>query len=359
MSRARRVSFGVAVALACITIGAGTARAQQSTARTCITTIDTSSGPVKVLRKIGPKQDCPVGEDLYTWQRTGFSWKDVWSSTTTYNQYDAVSLGGTSYISLIADNLANDPETSPLAWGILALEGAAGPTGATGVTGGTGPTGADGSVGPSGPTGVTGEVGATGATGATGVTGTTGPTGATGVTGPTGTAGGGSIFSSSSGSPATATTILGGLPGTVSVLPLSGSSAETGVAIVGGIIDLTGITTGQPIARDGTITSVAGFASLTAALALVGSTVQETISVYQSTTPDNVYTAIPGASVTLAPPLTGVLAIGTISSGVTTGLSIPVTAGTNLIVVYSASVVAGIDIATVLIADVGASVVIE
>jgi hypothetical protein len=47
------------------------ASAQQTTARTCITDIATNIGTVRVLRKIGPKQSCPVGEDLYTWERSG------------------------------------------------------------------------------------------------------------------------------------------------------------------------------------------------------------------------------------------------------------------------------------------------
>ena len=101
-------------------------RHSRRTARTCITTISTDIGPVNVLRKIGPKQDCPSGETLYTWERTGFSWRDVWSSSTTYKVNDAVSLGGTSYLSLVDDNLNNDPETSPGEWAILALEGADG-----------------------------------------------------------------------------------------------------------------------------------------------------------------------------------------------------------------------------------------
>ena len=45
--------------------------AEPRTARTCITTIETGSGPVKTFRKIGPKQTCPPGEALYTWDRTG------------------------------------------------------------------------------------------------------------------------------------------------------------------------------------------------------------------------------------------------------------------------------------------------
>src|SRR5512142_2188575 len=95
------------------------AAAQQTTARTCITDIETNIGSVRVLRKIGPKQDCPVGESLYTWERTGFAWRDVWSSSTTYKVNDAVSLGGTSYLSLVDDNLNHDPESSPSQWAIL------------------------------------------------------------------------------------------------------------------------------------------------------------------------------------------------------------------------------------------------
>ena len=66
-----------------------------------------------------------------------------------------------------------------------------------------------------------------------------------------------------------------------------------------------------------------------------------------------------GAQVFLFPPLTGIVAIGQVTSEMATGLSIPVTAGTRLILVYSAGVTAGIDIATVVSADVGTSVVIQ
>lgn len=331
------------------------ALAQQTTARTCIATISTSSGNVTVLRKIGPKQDCPNGETLYTWERTGFAWKDVWSSSTTYKQNDAVSLGGTSYLSLIDDNLNNDPDSSPSAWAILALEGADGATGADGDDGATGPTG------PTGPTGDPGAAGMTGPTGPTGDDGTdggTGPTGDPGATGATGPPGAGAILSSSSGDPAVAATDLSGASGTVAVLPLSGSTSESNIAVTGGTIDLTGITTGQPVARDGTITSIAGFASLTVAQALIGTTVTQTISVWQSTTPDNVYTPIPGATVTLAPPLTGLVTIGTVASGLLTSLSIPVTAGTNLIVVYAITA-DGLTLLQVTTADVSASVSIS
>ena len=109
------------------------------------------------------------------------------------------------------------------------------------------------------------------------------------------------------------------------------------------MIDLTGTALGPIInfafsmPRDGTITSIAAYYSNTVALALVGTTVTITAQLFSSTTPDNTFTAIPGAVVTLAPPLTGVVALGTISSGITTGLSIPVTAETRLLMVFSAT----------------------
>nr|WP_307543028.1 exosporium glycoprotein BclB-related protein [Paenibacillus sp. W4I10] len=185
--------------------------------------------------------------------------------------------------------------------------------------------------------------GVTGATGATGATGTTGATGATSATGS------GTIIPYASGLPVVLTTVLGGLLNTSSLVGFGNSA--TGVSVSGGIIDLTGaagtlLNFAFSASRAGTITSLAAYFSMTAGLSLVGSTVTLTAQLFRSTTPNNSFTAVPGALVTLAPPLTGVLALGTISSGVTTGLSIPVSAGDRLLMVFSASVTAGIDVAT-------------
>ena len=105
-------------------------------------------------------------------------------------------------------------------------------------------------------------------------------------------------------------------------------------------IDLTGgsavlLNFASSLPRDGTITSISAFFSTVAALNLVGTTVTITGQLYQSTTPDNSFTAVPGAIVTLAPALTGVLSAGTISNGITTGLSIPITQQTRLLLVFS------------------------
>jgi BclB C-terminal domain-containing protein len=49
------------------------------------------------------------------------------------------------------------------------------------------------------------------------------------------------------------------------------------------------------------------------------------------------FTPVAGGVVTLAPALTGAAAIGTISNGLTIGLSIPVTAQTRCLMVYGAT----------------------
>jgi BclB C-terminal domain-containing protein len=227
------------------------------------------------------------------------------------------------------------------ATGAAGLAGATGVTGATGTAGVTGVTGGTGTAGLAGATGVTGGTGATGVAGITGVTGATGLAGVTGVTGVTGATGSGAIIPFASGGPAILTTIVGGLVGTTSLIGF-GSSA-TGISLVGGAIDLTGSVVGPLInfafsaPRDGVITSIAAYFSTTAALSLVGSTVTITAQLFSSPTPDNAFTAVPGAVVTLAPPLTGIIALGSISNGITTGLAIPVTAQTRLLLVFSAT----------------------
>ena len=229
--------------------------------------------------------------------------------------------------------------------GIQGLTGDTGPTGPQGLigdTGPTGPTGLQGIQGLTGDTGPTGDIGSTGPTGDTGPTGPTGgigSTGPTGDTGPTGAPGLGAIIPFASGIPAALTTIAGGLVGTTSLVGFGNSA--TGVSIVGGTIDLTGgpgiaLNMAFSMPRDGTITSIAAYFSTTVALALVGSTITITAELFSSTTPDNTFTAVPGTAVTLSPALTGVVGLGAISSGVLTGLAIPVTAETRLLLVFSA-----------------------
>ncbi|WP_339287867.1 exosporium glycoprotein BclB-related protein [Paenibacillus sp. FSL E2-0201] len=232
--------------------------------------------------------------------------------------------------------------------GVTGATGVAGVTGATGIAGVTGATGIAGVTGATGVAGVTGATGVAGVTGATGVAGVTGATGIAGVTGATGATGSGAIIPYASGLPAVMTTVLGGLLNTSSAIGFG--STATNIAITGGTIDLTGaagtlLNFAFSVPRTGTLTSMAAYFSTTASVSLVGSTVTITAQLYRSTTPNNTFTAVPGALVTLSPALAGLISLGSISSGNTTGLSIPVTVGERLLLVFTSTVTAGLDVA--------------
>ena len=76
-----------------------------------------------------------------------------YASTTNYGLHDAVSYGGSTYVSLAAGNHGNSPDLSPAWWAVLAAQGPAGPAGPTGPTGTAGPAGAAGAAGATGPQG--------------------------------------------------------------------------------------------------------------------------------------------------------------------------------------------------------------
>ena len=154
------------------------------------------------------------------------------------------------------------------------------------------------------------------------------------------------------------TTVIGELIGTTTLLGFG--SSVIGVSLIGGTINTTTIANmAFSMPRDGTLTSLAAYFSTTVALSLVGTTVTLTAQLYASTTPNNVFFPIPGAVVVLSPTLTGNIGIGAISSGITSGLNIPIAAGTRLLMVFAADVTAGIDIATTVtgFASAGASII--
>ncbi|OEH86842.1 hypothetical protein BHU72_00825 [Desulfuribacillus stibiiarsenatis] len=184
-----------------------------------------------------------------------------------------------------------------------------------------------------------------------------GPQGPQGPPGPEGPPGPGSIIPFASGPITTLTTVLGGLAGTQSLV---GFGANTVALLVGGIIDTTGLESFSfSMPRDGEITSIAAYFSVGAELSLIGSEVSITAQLYSSTTPDNNFSPIPGTIVNLTPSLTGIVNIGTNVSGITTGLSIPVTAETRIMMVFSVAVTGGIDIATIVsgFASAGVSII--
>ena len=233
--------------------------------------------------------------------------------------------------------------------GIPGAPGARGPrgnTGSVGPTGNTGPRGFEGPRGYAGPQGiqgvqgVRGDIGPKGDPGCEGPKGDMGPQGPAGATGPTGIAGTGAIIPFASGLPVALTTIAGGLAGLPAFVGF-GSNVQ-GLTVLGSTINITNAAGtlsnfAFQVPRDGIITSFSAFFSTTAALSLVGSTVTVNAQIYQSSTPNNVFSPIPGTLISLAPSLSGIISIGTLLNGALTGLNIPVTAQTRLMLVFSAT----------------------
>ena len=151
--------------------------------------------------------------------------------------------------------------------------------------------------------------------------------------------------------------MLGGLAGTQSLIGFGSNETAT---LDGGIIDTTGLNNvAFSMPRDGVITSLAAYFSIGAAVSLTGSTVTISAQLYSSPTPDDSFAPVPGALVTLAPPFTGLVAVGDNSSGLVTGLAIPVAAGTRLLMVFSAEVTAGLDVATIISGYAGAGLSVD
>lgn len=202
--------------------------------------------------------------------------------------------------------------------------------GKTGRRGRRGPSGATGATGPAGS-----GAGATGATGATGIAGVTGATGATGATG----SGAGVVLPFSSGSIFSMGFPTIELPQTVGIIGF-GDSVEGVIFSPGGTIDLNSIPDNFNLAfsmpRDGTISAIsAQFTSYNDIV--IASTITVTAQLYQSTDFSSIFTPVPDAIVTLAPAITGDLTIPIQSYGLITGLNIPVTAQTRLMLVFSAT----------------------
>lgn len=168
--------------------------------------------------------------------------------------------------------------------------------------------------------------------------------------------GGGAIIPYASGIVAPLATVIGGLANVSAILGFGWSDTLVGV---GGIIDLTLVSnTAFMVPRNGTITGISGFMSVaigvstTAEITVVG-------QLYQSTAPDNDFTAIPGATVTLLPSVTGLISVGDIATATVTGLNLPVTAGTRLLLVFTPTVTGGIDLATALAVYISGGVAIS
>ncbi|HTN44907.1 MAG TPA: exosporium glycoprotein BclB-related protein [Flavipsychrobacter sp.] len=149
--------------------------------------------------------------------------------------------------------------------------------------------------------------------------------------------GGGAIIPYASGTPVTLTTIALGLVGTTATVGFGGSAS--GISIAGGLLDLSTVLNNHAftVPRAGTITSVYADFRATLGLNLIGSTVNVSAQLYSAPAGSNIFSPVSGTAVSLTPALTGIVSLGSLSEGSLTGLSIPVTAGTKLLLVYSAT----------------------
>jgi BclB C-terminal domain-containing protein len=110
--------------------------------------------------------------------------------------------------------------------------------------------------------------------------------------------------------------------------------------ILGATIDLTGAAglaanMSFSVPRDGTITDITAYFSIVLALSLAGTDLTVTAQLYESTTPNNIFSPVAGTAIALTPPFSGIISVGDIATGSLTGLSIPVVTGTRLLMVFS------------------------
>lgn len=250
---------------------------------------------------------------------------------------------------------------APGANGTNGLNGAPGVNGTNGTNGTNGVDGVDGKDGTPGANGAPGTPGAPGTNGTNGLNGTNGingTNGTNGVDGKDGLNGAGAILPFVSGAPGTMTTVLGGVLNTTSIVGPNG--VATGVTLSGSTIDLAGgpgivINMAPTIPRDGTITDLDAYLSITVGLSLLLSTATVTAQLYTSPTPNNTFTAVPGAAVILTSSLNGVVAPGTFFHTNIPGLAIPITRGTRYFLDFRTDITAGLDVVAVVSGYMGGS----
>ena len=116
--------------------------------------VRTSTGAIRII-DTGQNQTCRAGETAVSWNKAGINWQGAWSSTTSYNQGDAVSYLGSSYLAIVANT--DVLPRSPTHWAVLAQAGAPGQNGTNGQNGTDGATILSGTGAPSDRIGATGD----------------------------------------------------------------------------------------------------------------------------------------------------------------------------------------------------------
>ena len=144
-----------------------------------------------------------------------------------------------------------------------------------------------------------------------------------------------------SSAPVTLTTIVGGVAGTGAILGFG--TSVSGISVSAGSIDITGgaglnLNYGFTVPRDGTIRSLTAFFSTSASITLTGTNLTVKAQLYKSNSiVSNLFTPVNGAEVVLSPDLTGVINIGSTCTGISSDLSIPVSAQYRYLLVFTSS----------------------
>ena len=144
----------------------------------------------------------------------------------------------------------------------------------------------------------------------------------------------GSIIPFSSGvTPALLVSALTGVAGTASLVGFG--TAIPGVSVAGNMIDLSGVVTEAfSVPRAGNITAISASFTTTVELTLLGTTVTVNAQVYRAPAGSTIFTAT-NATVDLAPPLTGTIALGDTVNATASLAPVPVVAGDRLLMVFT------------------------
>ncbi|WP_371381772.1 exosporium glycoprotein BclB-related protein [Sporomusa aerivorans] len=145
-----------------------------------------------------------------------------------------------------------------------------------------------------------------------------------------------------------------------------GSSIDN-ISSSGGTINITSTGAGETlnfafsVPRDGIITSITAYFSTAIDLSFPDSTITVTAQLYRSSPPpNNVFTPIPAALVTLMPDLTGAVSLGTIlENALNLVVPEPVTQRTRLLMVFFAQITAGDVVTTSVVGYASAGVTIS
>jgi len=171
--------------------------------------------------------------------------------------------------------------------------------------------------------------------------------------GPLVSVGSSAIIPYASGDPINLTTTVYGVPGKRALIGF-GASADT-EPVFSNDINLRGNSNFAFSApRSGTIESISAYFSPTIANSISGSGISITAALYKSYNANDLFTAVPGAVVTLDPYI--VIYIGSVRNGLTTGLNIPINAKDRLLVVFYATTSAGIQATISGVASAGISI---